>query len=191
MASHRYIRRVSSSFHACDIVSDAWSRLVGLNDGFVLRNVCQVLGQYEDEQFNQVNCEDLDILAVIGVANIKEESTTNRSLSYRASILVGSICSHAWAVVSGVVLIFGLVIGASVMRWSVTGQLLCNIPPSIIETFFTLILITGHNVGEAKRRADLFNIYMRRLQLISYVGLQTSIKTGEESKEVGLTESGL
>ncbi|OAL42824.1 Low affinity iron permease [Pyrenochaeta sp. DS3sAY3a] len=159
-----------------------YAGLVGLNDGFVLRNICQVLGDYEDEQFAQVNYEDLDTLAVIGVGKLKEERITDQSLSYRMSIRVGCICSHEWAIVSGVILIFGFVIGASVMRWSVTGQLLCNIPPSIIESFFTLILITGHNVGEAKRRVDLLNIYMRRLKLLSYVDSQNSTKTCEEVK---------
>lgn len=165
-----------------------YAGLVGLHDGFVLRNICQVLGDYEDEQFGQINYEDHDTLAVIGVTRLEEERITDQSLSYRMSVRVGYICSHEWTVVSGVILIFGLIIGASVMRWSVTGQLLCNIPPSIIESFFTLILITGHNVGEAKRRVDLFNIYMRRLKLISYVDSQTSTNTCEETKKIELTE---
>ncbi|PVH93990.1 putative low affinity iron transporter [Periconia macrospinosa] len=168
-----------------------YAGLVGLNDGFVLRNICQVLGDYEDEQFGQLNYEDLDTLAVIGVGTLKDESITDQSLSYRMSIRIGYICSLDWAVVFGVILIFGLIIGASVMRWSVTGQLLCNIPPSIIESFFTLILITGHNVGEAKRRVDLFNIYMRRLKLVSYVDSQNSAKTCEEVKGIELTECGV
>ncbi|KAF3048400.1 low-affinity Fe(2+) transport protein [Didymella heteroderae] len=156
------------------LLMGTYAGLVGLNDGFVLRNICQVLGDHEDEQFDEVNREDHNTLAVVGVESIDEERVTAQSFSYRISVRVGYFCSHQWMVVSGVILIIGLVIGASAMRWSETGQLLCNIPPSIIESFFTLILITGHNVGEKKRRVDLYNIHLRRLKMISYVEQQSS-----------------
>lgn len=84
---------------------------------------------------------------------------------------MGNFCSHEMTVILGAVTILGLIIGASAMNWSVTGQLLCNVPPSIIDSFFTLILITGHNIGDARRRVDLNNIYLRRLQLISYLNI--------------------
>jgi low-affinity ferrous iron transport protein len=146
-----------------------YAGLVGLNDGFVLRNVCAVLGDYENEQFTQVECDDMDMLAVIGVEKLKEERVADNSLTCRISVRVGDVCSHELTVVIGVITIIGLIIGASAMGWSVTGQLLCNVPPSIIESFFTMILITAHNISEAKRRVDLHNIYLRRLKLVSYV----------------------
>jgi low-affinity ferrous iron transport protein len=70
------------------------------------------------------------------------------------------------------------------MGWSVTGQLLCNVPPSIIESFFTMILITGHNIGEAKRRVDLFNLYLRRLKLVSYVDMLAKVEAVEQVNEL-------
>lgn len=160
-----------------------YAGLVGLNDGFVLRNICEVLGNYQDDQFAQVNYEDLEILGAIGVELLEEERIKAQSVSTRMSIRVGYVCSHEWTIVSGVILIFGLIIGASAMRWSETGQLLCNIPPSIIESFFTLILITGHNIGEEKRRGDLFNIYLRRLKVFSYVSSQSAIEASDEAME--------
>jgi low-affinity ferrous iron transport protein len=63
------------------------------------------------------------------------------------------------------------------MRCSFTGQLLCNVPPSIIESFFMMILITGHNVGDAERRVDLHNICVRRLKLTSYVDTLVKIES--------------
>ncbi|KAF1926977.1 Low affinity iron permease [Didymella exigua CBS 183.55] len=158
------------------LLMGTYAGLVGLNDGFVLRNIFQVLGDYEDEQFIEVNREDHNTLAVVGVESLDEEQVTTQSLSYRISVRVGYFCSYQWMVVSGVVLILGLIVGASAMRWTETGQLLCNIPPSVIESFFTLILITGHNIGEAKRRVDLHNINLRRLKMISYVEQQSSNK---------------
>jgi low-affinity ferrous iron transport protein len=50
------------------------------------------------------------------------------------------------------------------MRWSVTGQLLCDVPPSIIVSFFMMTLITGHNIGDATVRVELHNLYPRRLK---------------------------
>ncbi|KAF2998943.1 low-affinity Fe(2+) transport protein [Curvularia kusanoi] len=166
------------------LLMGTYAGLVGLNDGFVLRNICQVLGDYEDEQFSQVDMEDQNTLAIIGVESPVEERATVESFSYRMSVRVGWFCSHELTVVSGVIAIIGLIIGASAMRWNETGQLLCNIPPSIIESFFTMILITGHNVGEAKRRVDLFNVHLRRLKLLSYVNGQSSVSDSNEAGEI-------
>jgi len=39
-----------------------YAGLVGLNDEFVLRNICNVLGGYEDAEFAQVTYDDMDLL---------------------------------------------------------------------------------------------------------------------------------
>jgi low-affinity ferrous iron transport protein len=154
-----------------------YAGLIGMNDGFVLRNVQNQLGGYENAEFVQLTYDDMDMLAVIGVTQLEEERVADNSFSCRISVAMGSFCSHEATVILGAVTIVGLVIGASAMGWSVTGQLLCNVPPSIIESFFMMILITGHNIGDAKRRVDLHNIYLRRLKLISYVNtLVESVK---------------
>lgn len=157
-----------------------YAGLIGLNDGFVLRNVYTVLGDYENKQFTQVEYEDMDMLAVVGVEKLKEERVPDNSLTCRISIRVGDVCSHKLTVVFGAISIIGMIVGASAMGWSVTGQLLCNVPPSIIESFFTMILITGHNIGDAKRRVDLHNIYVRRLKLVSYVDTLAKVELLEE-----------
>jgi low-affinity ferrous iron transport protein len=160
------------------LLMGTYAGLVGLNDGFVLRNICQVLGDSEDEQFELLDGEDRDTLAVIGVEALPEERVTACSFSYRLSVRVGWLCSHEWTVVLGVFFIVGLLVGASVMRWDETGQLLCNIPPSVVESFFTLILITGHNVGEKKRTVDLVNVHLRRLKLLAFVERQSGGSEG-------------
>ncbi|ELR08508.1 low-affinity Fe(2+) transport protein [Pseudogymnoascus destructans] len=160
-----------------------YAGLVGLNDGFVLRNVCTVLGDNENEEFAHVENSDMDMLAIIGVEKLDEERVADNSLTCRISIWVGNICSHEQTVVLGAITILGLIIGASAMKWSVTGQLLCNVPPSIIESFFTIILIAGHNIGEAKRRVDLHNLYLRRLKLVSYVDTLAKVEAVEQVEE--------
>lgn len=145
-----------------------YAGLVGMNDGFVLRNVNNKQQEHEDVQFDQLMGDDLEMLAIVGIEQPAEERVAKFSLTARISIAVGKIFSHEYTVVVGVVSILGLVVGASAMGWSLTGQLLCNIPPSIVESFFTMILITGHNIGEAKRRVDLHNVYLRRLKLVTF-----------------------
>lgn len=153
-----------------------YAGLIGLNDGFVLRNVQNILSGYQSAEFTQLAYDDMDMLAVIGVPQLNEERVADNSLSCRISIAVGNVSSHEITVVLGAILIVGLITGASAMGWSVTGQLLCNVPPSIIESFFMMILITGHNVGDAKRRVDLHNLYLRRLKLVSYVNTLVKIE---------------
>ena len=146
-----------------------YAGLVGMNDGFVLRNVQHILGGYEQAEFAQLMSDDMDMLALIGVTQLDEERVADNSLSCRISVRVGNVCSHEITVVLGAILIISLIIAASAMRWSETGQLLCNVPPSIIESFFMMILITGHNIEDAKKRIDLHNLYLRRLKLFSFV----------------------
>lgn len=146
-----------------------YAGLIGMNDGFVLRNVYNQIGRHEDTQFAQQNLDDMEIMALMGVMELGEERIVDSSLSCRISIATGNWCSHEWTVILGFFTVLGLITGASALNWSLIGQLFCNVPPSIIESFFTMILITGHNIGDARRRANLHNIYLRRLKLISYL----------------------
>jgi len=146
-----------------------YAGLVGMNDGFVLRNVYNKIAGYEAAEFEQQIFDDTDMMSLVGLTHEVEERVADNSLSCRISVKMGNLCSHEWTVVIGALTILGLIIGASAMGWSITGQLLCNVPPSIIESFFAMILITGHNIGDARRRVDLHNIYLRRLKLISHV----------------------
>jgi len=60
------------------------------------------------------------------------------------------ICSHKVTVVLGAASVIGLIVGSSAMRWSLRGQLLSNIPSSIVESLFMMILITSHNIADAR-----------------------------------------
>ncbi|POR35252.1 Low-affinity iron/zinc ion transport protein fet4 [Tolypocladium paradoxum] len=146
-----------------------YAGLIGLNDGFVLRNVQSKFGDYEDAAFEEANLSDKAIFEDISIPDPAKEHVQDKSLTYRLSMTMGVVCAHEITVVLGVVLIIGLLVGASAMKWTTTGQLLCNIPPSIIESFFMMILITGHNLAESRKRVDLHNMYLRRLKLLTYV----------------------
>ncbi|EFY91699.1 hypothetical protein J3458_004936 [Metarhizium acridum] len=146
-----------------------YAGLVGLVDGFVLRNVQQRLHQYEEVALESAKLEDVAISDEMGVPPPEKAVVDLNSINYRLSNSMGIICAHEFTVILGVVVVIGLIIGASAMKWTTTGQLLCNIPPSLIETFFMMILITGHNLSEAAWRADLHNMYLWRLRMLSFV----------------------
>jgi low-affinity ferrous iron transport protein len=146
-----------------------YAGLIGMNDGFVLRNLCNVCNIREEEQHDQRTLDDHDLLAIVGLTGPDENEAPQLGLNSRLSIIMGDLCSHEFTVVAGVVVILGLIATATAMNWSVLGQIICNVPPSIIESFFTLILITGHNIGDQKREASLRKIHQHRLQLINYV----------------------
>lgn len=146
-----------------------YAGLVGLNDGFVLRNVQSKFNNYEDEAFEEANLADKAILEDISIPDPAHEHVQDKTVTYRLSMTMGVICAHEITVILGVLLVIGLLVGASAMKWTTTGQLLCNIPPSIIESFFMMILITGHNLSESRKRVDLHNMYLRRLTLLTYV----------------------
>ncbi|KAK9328463.1 Low affinity iron permease-domain-containing protein [Lipomyces starkeyi] len=151
------------------LIIGTYTGLIGMTDGFILRNVFYHLGQHEDQAFDQIRTEDLAMFDVIGASPPAEDEIRDSGLSFRISASVDHFCSHEYVVMLGTMIMIVLVIGASVMKWSTTGQLLCNIPPSLIESFLMIILITSQNMADAKRRAVLFNMYQRRRHLLSYV----------------------
>ena len=146
-----------------------YAGLIGMNDGFVLDNVQARLHSYVDDAFAQVHRDELDLLDDMGAPEQVEKQTWRPSMSQRLSAKMSAVCSHEATVILGVLCIIGLIVGASAMRWTLTGQLLCNIPPSIIESFFMMVLITGHNLSDQRRRNELQGMYLRRLKVLAWV----------------------
>ncbi|KAE8155052.1 Low affinity iron permease-domain-containing protein [Aspergillus avenaceus] len=140
-----------------------YAGLVGMNDSFVLRNLQARLGSYVDAEFTQIGTSDAKLFPD---APPTQEIVAPNS---RASDVMNRICAHEFTVVVGVVTILGLLAGASALRWTLTGQLLCNVPPSVIESFLMLVLVTGHNSADDRKRVDLRNTYARRLSLLGFV----------------------
>ena len=119
---------------------------------------------------------DSELFAAIALPPPASVEQPPPSLSDKVSMAIGRSTAHAITVVLGMLLIIGLLVGASVMGWKTTGQLLCNVPPSIIETFFMIVLITGHNVVDAERRVQLMTLQRRRLSLTALVEKVASIQ---------------
>jgi len=76
------------------------------------------------------------------------------------------------------------------LPWELTniGQLICNVPPSIIESFFTIILITGHNSADYDRRIQIKAMHDRRLKLLAWV---QALEQCEQPKNVNVGCEGI
>jgi len=146
-----------------------YAGLVGLFDSFVLRNIQGKVHESISSQVCLVEQGDEPIFAALSIPVPSADDLKRPSLSRRVSRHMDKISSHLLMVVAGFFLTLGCLTSSSAMHWSLTGQLISNVPPSIIETFFMLILITGQNDAEAKARIDLTNIYYRRQRLLSFV----------------------
>lgn len=156
-----------------------YSGLIGMNDGFVLRNVQNVIELFESKEFGKILEDDKELLNCIHANNDGKLSSTNKSLSQRISITVCNFTAHQMTVVIGFISITGMLIGASVMHWSLTGQLICNVPPSIIESFFMQVLITGHMANDKRKQKDTLEALQNRsvlLQSIKRLEIETIAK---------------
>jgi low-affinity ferrous iron transport protein len=140
----------------------------------VLRNVQYNLREYEDAQFERIDQDDAAMFDLVRMdlpnrKRLGSAAPKKLDLTRHVSMVMGKICAHEIMVVAGFIVLLGLLAGASAMKWNTTGQLLCNVPPSIIESFFMIILINGHNYADQEKREDLQSLYQRRLTLLSLV----------------------
>ncbi|PVV00422.1 hypothetical protein BB560_005196 [Smittium megazygosporum] len=141
------------------LVIGTYAGLIGMNDGFV-QNIYYFLKVYEDKQFDEVVQDNPEIFASADLPPPKYIFAVNNSFSDRISLAVGKLILSVYVLLTGTATMIGL---------QLTGQLISNVPPSIIESFFMIILITGHNDSEIGRRATLSNIYARRVKLLSFL----------------------
>jgi low-affinity ferrous iron transport protein len=150
------------------LISGTYAGLIGMNDCFVFINAYYRHVLYEDKQFDEVKCNDLDVFSTLQI-ELPDELDKNNSLDFRTSKFLGKILAKDIVAASGAIILIGLVTGSSVMRWSITGQLLSNIPPMLIETFLMMALITRHNISDSNRRVDVTNMFNRRIVLMYYL----------------------
>ncbi|POY73936.1 hypothetical protein BMF94_2978 [Rhodotorula taiwanensis] len=188
---------IGPAFHFDDtwwLLSGTYAGLIGMNDGFVMRNTAAQFQLREGSELARLAEADALCEEVLPVSNVGRSPSTGtaecgtrarawqrlRLFTLRASLGVGRLCSHEYAVLAGVLVIVGLVASATALRWSLTGQLLCNVPPSIIESWMMLMVIQGHNENDARTRADLAALLERRA--VSLAHAQHLVKYGVTSE---------
>lgn len=72
------------------------------------------------------------------------------------------VCSNPWSVVASVVTVIGLISIAAGLKWSQTGQLICNTFTIIIEGFCMMVLIQAHGWTDYKRRFTVKELAISR-----------------------------
>jgi low-affinity ferrous iron transport protein len=142
-----------------------YAGLIGMVDGFVLRNMQRSLRTYSETEMASVHRQDLLLLDTAGLSTGATQLDGKPPVTLRISQLIDRVTSHEGAVAFSVAALLGLVAGSTAMHWSLTGQLLSNVPPSIIESWLMLTLITGHNMIEENKRKELQRLYTTRLRL--------------------------
>ena len=161
-----------------------YAGLVGMNDGFVLRNVAAQLSSRIHDQLSKIIQTDKDIIHAVKAQRRPNDKSAidgadctdctdhiepHKSITTRISNKIDEICSHRYTTLAGFIVLIGLIVGASAIHWNFTGQLLCNVPPSIIETFLMIILITGHNSAIESETQCLKTIYEARMEMLDLI----------------------
>ncbi|KAH8784832.1 low affinity iron transporter-like protein [Hyaloscypha sp. PMI_1271] len=150
------------------LIIGTFTGLVGFIDGFVLRNIYAIDETSVALQFRALMYSDSRLLEVLNIP-VPLEPVKKLSLSERISLATSALCGHRYASVGAVLVVVGLLVTASILRWSETGQLLCNTPTMIAEGFLLLVLIQAHNFSNMERGRDFNGLLKRRLLLSSYV----------------------
>lgn len=155
------------------LIIGTYTGLVGFLDGFVIREVYYRIVRDEELNYEVVAQDDMDLFESLGIScpekfNGKPPSG-KRSLDFRISTWINKLCSSQWSVVFSILVIIGLIIAASVLHWSTTGQLLANTPTMIIEAFFMIVLIQAHNWADCQRRVELTALLGRRQIILRHM----------------------
>ena len=107
-----------------------YAGLVGLFDSFVLRNVQGKVHQYINGQIRIVEKADVGLFAGLSMAIPSSGNAKCPSLSQRVSRWMDTVSSHLFMVIAGTLLTLGCLVASSAMKWSLTGQLISNVPPA-------------------------------------------------------------
>lgn len=156
------------------LIIGTYTGLIGFLDGFVIRQVYFRIVGHEEINYKVVAQDDAEIFDMLGIHCPDEFSGLHipkrkNSIDYKISSFINTICSSQWSVLVSVLTILGLIIIASGLRWSTTGQLICNTPTMIIEAFFMIVLLQAHNWADQQRRIEVTALFMRRRYLLAYV----------------------
>ncbi|KAF3389630.1 Low-affinity iron/zinc ion transport protein fet4 [Penicillium rolfsii] len=151
------------------LIIGTYTGLVGFVDGFVLRNTYFRGSWIVDGQFSVLAEEDAQLGTLLGLSALPQDTVEIDSLQARIANTVGEWCSRSSAVAGSFVTVGVVLVIATAMKWSETGQLICNTPTMIIEGFLLLVLIQAHNMSNTHRRLQFRDVLRRRLAMNSQV----------------------
>lgn len=145
------------------LIIGTYTGLIGFIDGFILKNVDARESKLASKHFKELVEQDAKVFSLIGVEAPLETKLSKRSLNQRISAVIGKWVESTLASYLAIFAVFGLIITASAMQWTETGQLLCNTPTMIFEGFLLITLLQAHNEDDEKRRMVYDDVLTRRL----------------------------
>ncbi|RHZ57048.1 hypothetical protein CDV55_100476 [Aspergillus turcosus] len=147
------------------LIIGTYTGLVGFVDGYVLRNDHFRANAFADVQLQTLADEEAVLCEMLGIPVLTETVAPTNSLHRRISQALGAFLSLPHAVLASLVVVVTVIVIASCMHWSETGQLICNTPTMIIEGFLLLVLIQAHHLSNESRRIQFKGILVRRLMI--------------------------
>lgn len=151
------------------LIIGSYTGLMGFIDGFSLREIFFSISKYETSKFNDLLEDSQELLDIAGIPLELEKPKVEPTISNNVSLAINSVCSNKWSVVASLLIVLALIIVASVLLWSETGQLIANTPTMIIEGFFLLILTQAHNWASRERRLTLTELTKSRILIHDYI----------------------
>lgn len=97
------------------LISGTYVSPSGMNDDFGLRNLQHYLGGLVTDRFRKVYNTGAEAFRVIGLPVPEGKEYKSISFSIRISETINRICGHEFMVVASLLLISGLIVGASAM----------------------------------------------------------------------------
>ncbi|KAF3769787.1 Low affinity iron permease, partial [Cryphonectria parasitica EP155] len=134
------------------LIIGTYTGLIGFIDGFILKNVDSREAQLAEKHFRELLDQDAMIFSAIGIQMPLDTQMKKLSLNQRLSAAIGRACGSCLASYLAIFTVIALLIVATAMQWTETGQLLCNTPTMIVEGFLLILLLQAHNMDDEKRR---------------------------------------
>lgn len=163
------------------LIIGTYTGLIGFIDGFILKNVDWREDDMACKHFNKLIAQDAQVFTLIGIQVPYIADNTKMSFNQRMSNTIGHWVESTFASYFAIFTVIGLVITASAMQWTETGQLLCNTPTMIAEGFLLITLLNAHNQADNKRRLIYDNILQRRLVLDKHLAAAEDMEGYEPS----------
>lgn len=148
------------------LIIGTWTGVVGTFNAAVLRYTLYRQEETTEIEYTALIEQDKVIFKELGLPCIDQMANSKPNLMTRLGMFTSWVCATPWAVLATLILILGLLIGATVVLWNETAQLLVNSVTMIVESFFLIVLIDAHNIQATHHRIRLHDLLMRRLQLL-------------------------
>lgn len=156
------------------LIIGTYTGLIGFIDSFIMKNVDYRETELAKQHFQRLMEQDYQLFKLLDAEmppaeGADENADRKMPLGLRLSNAVGDFCATTGASYSAVGCVVALLVVASAMQWTETGQLLCNTPTMIVEGFLLIMLLQAHNFADGRRRIVHDDILRRRIAMQGYL----------------------